>query len=440
MAAAGAVLPASAALPPREPSRWTAAARAFFLLAAFGSVSSPPAANIFAFLALLAYAGTPQAWPRLQAAARRPLGLGLLVLLATLAAAMLWAEGVPWGQRFASWWSWRPLVLLLVGSALYDEAPARDRFAFAMVVLLALGAIGSFVLNAFPGLMALEERGILLRNHVTQGMGFVVGILLAALLVLPRAAGPASGSASGSTLGPAMRRLCIGSILLFLLNLGTITSGRSPYVALLVAAMVVAAGLLPGRTRWIALLWVPVLGAALLAASPLVRERFGAVYSEAGTVDTSPVATSSGIRIVIWKTTRELIARHPLLGVGMGGYPAAYAGLVAERVPGDADWRTALVVKDTHNEYLHVMVEAGVPGLLAFFLFVAGALRQRAPPPYRVFGWALLGAWLATSLFNSHFQTFAEAHLLGLVLGVLLAAAPQDDLASSASASAATES
>jgi membrane associated rhomboid family serine protease len=34
---------------------------------------------------------------------------------------------------------------------------------------------------------------------------------------------------------------------------------------------------------------------------------------------------------------------------------------------------------------------------------------------------SLFLAWLATSLFNSHFQTFAEAHLIGLVLGVLLA-------------------
>jgi O-antigen ligase len=33
----------------------------------------------------------------------------------------------------------------------------------------------------------------------------------------------------------------------------------------------------------------------------------------------------------------------------------------------------------------------------------------------------LLAAWCTTSLFNSHFQTFNEGHLIALLLGALLA-------------------
>ena len=36
---------------------------------------------------------------------------------------------------------------------------------------------------------------------------------------------------------------------------------------------------------------------------------------------------------------------------------------------------------------------------------------------------ALLAAWCTTSLFNSHFQTFNEGHLIALLLGALLAPA-----------------
>jgi membrane associated rhomboid family serine protease len=50
-----------------------------------------------------------------------------------------------------------------------------------------------------------------------------------------------------------------------------------------------------------------------------------------------------------------------------------------------------------------------------------GAARQAAPQPYRGCALALLAAWCATSLFNSHFQTFNEGHLIALVLGALLA-------------------
>jgi O-antigen ligase len=167
---------------------------------------------------------------------------------------------------------------------------------------------------------------------------------------------------------------------------------------------------------------IPVLGAGLLAASPMVRQRFEAVYAETGTVDSSPVATSSGIRIVIWSTTRELIERRPWFGYGMGGFVPAYDKLIHEHVVDSNNWRDASRAKDTHNQYLHVLVEAGVLGLAAFVFFGVCVLREPAPAPYRGFGLALFLAWLATSLFNSHFQTFAEAHLIGLVLGALLAA------------------
>lgn len=409
-------------------ARALGAARTLFLVAALGSVSSPPVANICAFLALVAFAMSPGAGARLAQAARRPLGLGILVLLAVLALAMLWADGVPWDRRFGSWWSWRPLVLALVGSALFDDVRSKDRFALVMVAVLALASVASFILAAL-GVIVIDEPGILLRNHVTQGMAFVVGAALAAMLAWGR---------------PATRRrraALILAIVLFVANLATITSGRSAHVALLVAMVAVAFALVPGRLRWGALAAVAILGTALLAAAPMVRHRFEAVYSEVGTVETSAVATSSGIRVVIWETTRELIARRPWLGYGMGGFVPAYDRLIHEHVVDSGNWRDASRAKDTHNEYLHILVEAGVPGMLAFLWFCAGVLRQPAAQPYRSTGAALLLAWLATSLFNSHFQTFAEAHLLGLVLGALLAVESGAQApASAARASAATSS
>jgi O-antigen ligase len=422
---------AAAAQPPAGPlaaPRAIRVARAFFLIAALGSVSSPPVANIFAFLALLAFAAIPGAGNRLARAARSPLGLGILALLAVLALAMLWADGVPWERRFGSLWSWRPLVLALVGSALFDEAPAKDRFAIGMVAFLALSAAASFAL-ALAGVIVIDEPGILLRNHVTQGMAFVAGAALAAMLAWGR---PASRG---------RRAWLIAAIVLFAANLATITSGRSAHIALVVAMVAVAFSLVPARLRWGALLGAAVLGVGVLAAAPMVRHRFEAVYSEVGTVETSAVATSSGIRIVIWETTRELIARRPWLGYGMGGFVPAYDRLIHEHVVDSGNWRDASRAKDTHNEYLHILVEAGVPGMLAFLLYCAGVMRQRAAQPYRATGIALFLAWLATSLFNSHFQTFAEAHLLGLVLGALLAIeAPHQAPASAARASSATSS
>jgi O-antigen ligase len=240
-------------------------------------------------------------------------------------------------------------------------------------------------------------------------MAYVVGIALAGTL------------AWGRPVGPRTRWLLFAAIVVFVANVATITSGRSAHIALLVTFAAGAFSLLRGPRRWQALVLIPVLGAGLLAASPMVRQRFEAVYTEAGTVDSSPVATSSGIRIVIWSTTRELIAQRPWFGYGMGGFVPAYDKLVHEHFVDSKNWHDAARATDTHNQYLHVLAEAGVLGMLSFLFFIASVLREPASAPYRGCGLSLFLAWLATSMFNSHFQTFAEAHLIGLVLGVLLA-------------------
>jgi len=398
------------------------AAHVLFMLAAIGSVSSPPLANIAAFVGLLAFFSIPGAGVRLRRAAAQPAGTALLAFLALMALAMTWAD-VEWPRRLAAWWSWRPLILLLFASALFDDARWKDRFAQALVAFLVLAALVSFALRLLPTPMGIDnEPGVILRNHATQGMAFVAGTVLAAMLAWGR---PATAR---------MRQALLAAMALFVANIALISTGRSAHLALLVAGALFAFSLLRGRRRWTALVLIPVLGAVLLASSSMVRERFTTAYGELDTVMTSPWETSTGLRIVIWTTTVELIRQRPLLGYGVGGLPPAYAALVHQRYTG---WQAA-EAKDTHNQYLHVMVEAGIPGVLAFLAFIVAVVRQRAAAPYRGAALALFAAWLVTSLFNSHFQTFAEAHLIGIVLGVLLAggAAAQGEAGTGASAGA----
>lgn len=397
------------AVPAAAGARWERAAEVCFVVATIGSVTSPPVANIFSFFALLCFAFSPDAALRLRAAARRPLGRGILALLGALALATLWAAGASPGQRFAEWWSWRPMMLLLVGSALFAEPAARDRYARALVALLALAAAASCVMRLLPDAYQIDEPGILLRNHTTQGMALVVGTALAALLRW------------GRPCTPQAKRWLVAAIVLFVGNLALVTTGRSGHVALLVMAAVAAFSLLRGRRRWLALLLIPLLGVTLLASSSMVRARFEKAVAEIDTVATADVGTAIGIRIVIWRTVRGMIAERPWFGFGVGGFRPAYAQRIELTRDASANWHDAQRATDPHSEYLRLLLDAGVLGLAAFCAFVAGALRQQAPPPYRGFGLALLAAWLVTSTLNSHFQSFCEAHLIGLVLGVLLA-------------------
>jgi len=378
-------------------------ARILLILATVGSFCSPPLANIAAGLALIAFFASPGAWQHLRAAARRPAGIGVLILLATMGVAMFWADA-PWPRRLAVWWSWRPLLLLLLGAALFEAPRWKDRFALWVIGALVLASLASFVLRVLGiSPVGVDEPGILLRNHTTQGMALVIGVILAATL------------AWGRAVSAGRRRVLLAAIVVMVANIGLVVTGRSAHLALLVSGAVVAFCLVPDRRRWLAPIAIVLLGGALLASSSMVRQRFETAYSEFD-APSSPTETSMGIRKVVWDTTWHLIERHPLLGYGVGGFAPAYARYVHEHYTG---WE-AQEAKDTHNQYLHVWVEAGIPGLLAFLAFAVGVCRQPVAAPYRGAALGLFGAWLATSLLNSHFQTFAEAHLIGLTLGVLL--------------------
>lgn len=390
-------------------------ARAAALLAAIGAVSSPPLANAAAALMLIAFAFVPDAGPRLRRALGTPLGLGWLALVAALLLALLVGlTRLPAGDVLQALLGWRHLLLLPVGLAIFDTPQSRARFALGFIAFAVLAAIGALVMQQMglaykPGMQA----GVVLRNTVTQALTFAVAAFLALLLA-------ATGQVRARPL-----RLVLGLAALGLIaQLVFAQTGRSGQVALLVMAAASLLLLMRGRARLLALLALPMLAASVFAASSVMQQRFALALDEMRNAATQTEYNSMGIRVIIWRHSAELIAERPWLGYGLGGFPPAYASRVepSASVPAPAagDWR-AVPTADPHNQYAWLWIEAGLPGLLGLALLLLGALRQRAPQPYRAAGIALLAAWCVTSLFSSHFQTFNEGHLVMLLLGVMLA-------------------
>jgi O-antigen ligase len=383
--------------------------RIALIAAAIGSFASPPLANIGAALALiLALASAPMR-ARLKFAAGQPLGRAALILFAVMTLAMAWAQA-PWISRFDAWWNWRTLLLIVLTAAAFGDLPWKERFCLALIAALTIGAIVSFGMWAARVTIDPGFPGMLLRNHVTQSMALGCGVLMAVVL----AARPARSGRS--------RALLVGAALVCLANMVLITPGRSGLVALVVAGVSGALLMLRGRRRWQALVALAALATAIALASPKLEQRFGLIAREARSLDCSGPENSTGLRLLLWRTTADLIRMHPWLGYGVGGFASAFDGQVRQELRDQprSGW-CARPVHDPHNQFLRVTVEAGVLGLLAFVGFIAGVARQQAAQPYRGCGLALLAAWCATSLFNSHFQTFNEGHLIALLLGALLA-------------------
>jgi len=75
-------------------------------------------------------------------------------------------------------------------------------------------------------------------------------------------------------------------------------------------------------------------------------------------------------RLLMWKITTLAIAKQPLSGVGLGGFPAAYAEEQAEYFASgkgtETEKKVAGCPEYAFNEYLQIALEQGIFGLLLF--------------------------------------------------------------------------
>jgi O-antigen ligase len=393
----------------RSGARAQAIACAALIVASIGAFASPPVANVGVVLALLAALASRPLRARLIMVARQPLGRAALGLLAAMSLAMTWAA-VPWPERFAAWWNWRTMLVIVLAAAVFGDARSKQRYVEILVAATALAAIVSFVLWGLHRPIGDNEPGVFLRNHVTQSMAMMSAVVLAGMRAVQGIPG-------------ARSRLVFGAAgLVCLANLAFVAAGRSGQVGLLAAAVAAALMLLKGRRLVLALAAVPLVAATLVAASPMLQQRFALVAQEAPTLNCAGQENSTGLRLLLWRTTIDLIGVRPVFGYGVGGFTPAFAARVGDHLEGQrAEGWCARPAHDPHNQYLRVTVEAGALGLIALLGFVGGAFCQRAAQPYRVCALALLAAWCVTSLFNSHLQTFNEGHMIALMLGALLA-------------------
>jgi O-antigen ligase len=387
------------------------AVRAAAAVTAIGAVTSPPLGALGSAAMLIAFAFVPQAGARLARVLREPLGRGWLLLVA----ALLFAAAV--GAVLASPESaarglldWRQLLLVPLALAAFDTNASRARFALALVAIAVLGALVSLVAMQVGYSRNQAFPGIVMRNPVTQALAFAVGALLAAVLAATQ-----DGWSRRQRMALAALALLLAAHLVFL------QTGRSGFLALLVAGGVSALLLVRGRVRLIAVVAAPLLAAVAVAASPNLQQRFGMALTELREGAHAAEYSSMGARVVIWQTSVAIAGERPLLGVGLGGFARAYEERI--RLTHREGWQS-LPVADPHNQFLFVWAEAGVAGLAGFLAFLFGAVRQRAGGPFGAVGLGLLAAWCVNSLFSSHFQTFNEGHLIAVMLGVFLARTP----------------
>lgn len=302
------------------------------------------------------------------ARARLPLVLadvGLVVWLLAGVPGMLGGEVRVGGEP-----SLRPLLALayVLGRLVVHERPsvlARMGVAFVAALLINVGYGYVQVLVADPGLERLivgRARSAHLladgeRLRMATGLYYnriklahvgVVGLALLALTALEQLQ---RGRSRARTLGVVLATAFLAGGLL-------LTFRRAAPAALLVG--LVALGLVLGQLRRAAAL--VVVGGLLVGAMALSdygRERLDAASDD---VDA---------RAQIWASAGRLVAAHPVLGSGHGGYGPG----IRRHTPPDASAELLRnVLNSPHNAALYVLAETGVVGFLGWCVAVLACL------------------------------------------------------------------
>ncbi|GAA1341793.1 O-antigen ligase family protein [Saccharothrix algeriensis] len=283
-----------------------------------------------------------------RAPAPHPVHAVLALLLVVLLASAALHAGGPYAVDYLLRW----LPFLVVTVVLVDVAsrevplPALLWSAVAGAVVAALGALHSLV-----------AEGRTRATGPLEDPNDLAYFLVAALPLLVALAGAGASR---------LRALGLAAAALVLVAGAAATFSRGGALALAAAlAWLVARRALPVRAAAVGVAAVLALGGGvLLLAGPALDRAVQEKTHIAGTnVDT---------RELRWQAAARMVAEHPVLGVGPGGFRGGYA---AASHDAEVDEQTPVA----HNMYLEVAAELGLPGfgLFAGLLAVAAVASER---------------------------------------------------------------
>lgn len=278
------------------------------------------------------------------------------------------------------WAAARALAVSVSGVAVFWAARAVSRAGLARPLLLGLAlavVVGAatallqaygvrteyFSLNRAPG-GTLGNR-----NFVAHLAAFGLPLLLLSTLRAWRAGGFLVGLVGVGASAAA----------LFL------TRSRAAWLALAVVAVVLLAGFLAtrpvrrsGRVIGRLLLLLLVAGGAVAAALALpnaLRWRSENPYLETAQRLVSYEEGSGRGRLVQYRTTLEMVAEHPLLGVGPGNWPVAYPRYAGPADPSLSRDRPGTTANPwPSSDWVALVAERGIPAVLLLGLALLGVL------------------------------------------------------------------
>lgn len=277
------------------------------------------------------------------------------VALSALALFVLLLAGTLYGVREAGdaahyLGKYTDLLFIPVFLFLFRDAATRRNALYALAASLAFVLTLSYLIKAGvvpknPFMLSDANYPVVFKLHLTHNILMAFAAFLFAWLAL-------------TVTSLRIRLGWIALSILAVINLTMMVHGATGYLVFLGLALLLGYS----RNRWrglvVAAAGIVALAAVLAVIPGPFQERISAIIKETqGWKPDRPAQNSAEFRLEFYRNTLAIIADHPIIGVGTGGFPRAYA----DKVRGTGKTET----HNPHNEFLHVTVQVGIAGLAA---------------------------------------------------------------------------
>jgi O-antigen ligase len=319
---------------------------------------------------------------------------------------------IPFSARAKHLWKYDDLLLPLAFIPLFLDPNVRERGLWAFGVSMALTLLISLCLAAgwipktswFHGERA---NAMVFKLHITHSLLMAFAAFLFAEVAM-RASIPWQRYGLG-----VLALGAVADVLMFV-------QGRTGQLVLCVLILVWSVRRFGLRGLIGGVVGVASLVAMSYALSPVFQGRVSMTLTEMeqAQVDAvAPVESSVGLRVEWYKNTAQLIAAHPLVGVGTGSFSRAYGEMVTEP--------SAVKPAQPHNQYLLTAAELGVAGaglLLGLFGLLWWKFQSGGGHLHAALGQGAVLLMAIGCLFNSSLIDHTEGLFFAWMISAALAA------------------
>ena len=228
---------------------------------------------------------------------------------------------------------------------------------------------------------------------------------------------------------------CFGGAIASLLGI-IATQSRGGLVGLVIVVIFAAFTKVQGFSKKRLTVLAVIMGIIfIMQAGTDYKERISTIFE-----DVSSLRAGSG-RMMIWKRSLVIFSDHPILGVGPNCFSSAYGRYLDNGwFKGDI-WRGASggSWSVTHNSFLQVLVEMGIPGFLIFMAIIVytfknfkrlkifyseGKISKKLESQVIALEMAMVG-YLACAFFLSHAYT-STMYLICILSGAMISIASDE--------------